>query len=151
RPLDRRDGTEMRLRPRVSTLVCTGLAVTLAVLLAVAMLLGRSGEPAGRTVVTVRLWDEQVAAAYRESFAAFTREHPDIEVRVNVVAYSSYFNSLRTDVAGGSADDIFWVSNAYLSGYADSDRLMPIDSSTAWDHSVVNQFTRNGVLWAVPQ
>ena len=27
--------------------------------------------PAGKAVVTVRLWDEQVAAAYRESFAAF--------------------------------------------------------------------------------
>src|SRR5262249_31792856 len=39
----------------------------------------------------------------------------------------------------------------YLAGYADSDRLMPIDSSTAWDRSVVNQFTRNGTLWAVPQ
>ena len=116
----------MSFRPRVSTLVFGGLALTLAVLLVVAMLLGRSDEPGGRTVVTVRLWDEQVAAAYRESFAAFTREHPDIEVRVNVVAYSSYFDTLRTDVAGGGADDIFWLSNAYFSGYADSGRLTNI-------------------------
>ena len=43
-----------------------------------------------------------------------------------MVSYSSYFNTLRTDVAGGSADDIFWVSNAYLAGYADSGRLMDI-------------------------
>jgi multiple sugar transport system substrate-binding protein len=147
----------MSFRPRVSTLVFGGLAFTLAVLLIVAMLLGRSDEPGGRTVVTVRLWDEQVAAAYRESFAAFTREHPDIEVRVNVVAYSSYFDTLRTDVAGGGADDIFWLSNAYFSGYADSGRLMNIaetlgaTASQAWERSVVNQFTRNGVLWAVPQ
>ena len=76
--------------------------------------------------MTVRLWDEQVAAAYRESFAEFTREHPDIEVRVNVVAYSTYFDTLRTDVAGGGADDIFWLSNAYFAGYADSGRLMNI-------------------------
>jgi multiple sugar transport system substrate-binding protein len=123
----------------------------MAVLLVVAMLLGRSDERGGRTVVTMRLWDEQVAAAYRESFAEFTREHPDIEVRVNVVAYSSYFDTLRTDVAGGSADDIFWLSNAYLAGYADSGRLMRIDRSPAWEPSVVDQFTRNGVLWAVPQ
>ena len=107
--------------------------------------------------MTVRLWDEQVAAAYRESFAEFTREHPGIEVRVNVVAYSSYFDTLRTDVAGGGADDIFWLSNAYFSGYADSGRLMNIaetlgaNASRAWERSVVNQFTRNGVLWAVPQ
>ena len=85
--------------------------------------------PANRTaqdVVTVRLWAEQVAAAYRESFDEFTRSHPDIEVRINMVAYSTYFDTLRTDVAGGSADDIFWLSNAYLAGYADSGRLMDI-------------------------
>ena len=129
----------MSFRPRVSTLVFAGLALTLAVLLVAAMVLARSDEPSGRTVVTVRLWDEQVAAAYRESFAAFTREHPDIEVRVNVVAYSSYFDALRTDVAGGGADDIFWLSNAYLSGYADSGRLVNIaeklgpNASAAWE------------------
>ncbi|MDT5058032.1 MAG: multiple sugar transport system substrate-binding protein, partial [Mycobacterium sp.] len=147
----------MSFRPRVSTIVAVAVATTMAVLLVAAMLLGRSGEPSGRTVVRVRLWDEKVAASYRESFAEFTREHPDIEVRVNVVAYSSYFDTLRTDVAGGGADDIFWLSNAYFTGYADSGRLTNIaetlgtDALAAWERSVVNQFTRNGVLWAVPQ
>ena len=121
------------------------------------MLLGRTGESGGRTVVTVRLWDEQVAAAYRTSFDEFTREHPDIEVRVNVVAYTSYFDTLRTDVAGGGADDVFWLSNAYFAGYADNGRLLDIgaDARTgaarAWEPSVVDQFTRNGKLWGVPQ
>ena len=108
-------------------------------------------------MVTVRLWDEQVASAYRQSFAAFTRAHPDIEVRTDMVAYSTYFNTLRTDVAGGSADDIFWISDAYLAGYADSGRLMDIGktlgagAASTWEPSVVQQFTRGGVLWAVPQ
>ena len=74
----------------------------------------------------MRLWDEQVAAAYRESFDEFTRLHPDIDVRVNVVPYATYFDTLRTDAAGGSADDIFWLSNAYFAGYADSGRLMDV-------------------------
>ena len=147
----------MSIRPRRSTLAAAGLAATMAVLLVAAVLLGRSAEPSGRTVVTVRLWDEQVATAYRESFDEFTREHPDIEVRVNVVAYSTYFDTLRTDVAGGSADDIFWLSNAYFAGYADGGRLMDIaetlgpNASAAWEQSVVNQFTRDGLLWGVPQ
>ena len=143
--------------PKVSTLFFAGLAAVFAVLLVAASLLGRSAEPGGRTVVTVRLWDEAVAAAYRASFDEFTREHPDIEVRLNVVAYSSYFDTLRTDVAGGGADDVFWLSNAYYAGYADNAKLLDIGqtlgpgASRAWDRNVVNQFTRDGTLWGVPQ
>jgi multiple sugar transport system substrate-binding protein len=148
----------MSLRPRFSTLFTLGLVLIAALLAATAVLLDVTAEPpSGKTVVTVRLWDEQVAAAYRQSFAAFTTAHPDIEVHTHVVSYSSYFNTLRTDVAGGSADDIFWISNAYLAGYADSGRLMDIGktlgagAASAWEPSVVEQFTRNRTLWAVPQ
>ena len=141
---------------KFSTRFVIALAATMAVLLVAAVLMGRT-QDTGKTVVTVRLWDAQVAAAYRSSFAEFTRRHPDIEVRVDVVAYASYFDSLRTDVAGGGADDIFWLSNAYLAAYADTGRLLDIGkllgegTSDAWDRSVNQQFTRDGTLWAVPQ
>jgi multiple sugar transport system substrate-binding protein len=148
----------MSFRPRFSTLFALGLMLVAALLAATAVLLDVTARPpGGKTVVTVRLWDEQVAAAYRQSFAAFTRRHPDIEVHTHVVSYSTYFNTLRTDVAGGSADDIFWISSAYLAGYADSGRLMDIGKSlgagaaSAWEPSVVDQFTRGRTLWAVPQ
>lgn len=138
---------------RFSTLIAVALLLVAALLAATALLLDRSAEPhRGKTIVTLRLWDEQVAAAYRESLVAFSRLHPDIEVRTNVVAYSTYFNTLRTDVAGGSADDIFWLSNAYLAAYADNSRLMNIQAAKEdWEPSAVQQFTRGGVLWGVPQ
>ncbi|MCV7382577.1 ABC transporter substrate-binding protein [Mycolicibacter longobardus] len=141
-------------RPRFSTLFAIAVVVVATLLGIAAVLLDDAStrSAGGRTVVTVRLWDEQVAAAYRQSFAAFHRAHPDIEVRVNVVAYGTYFDTLRTDVAGGGADDIFWLSDAYLAGYADSGRLMKIDARGAdWEPSVVTQFTRGGTLWGVPQ
>jgi multiple sugar transport system substrate-binding protein len=145
-------------RLRFSTLFAIGWVLIAASLVAAEMLLNVTAMPPnGKTVVTVRLWDQQVAKAYRQSFAAFTRTHPNIEVQTHVVSYSTYFNTLRTDVAGGSADDIFWISNAYLDGYADSGRLMDIGKTFAqgvasdWEPSVVEQFTRNGGLWAVPQ
>lgn len=139
-------------RLRISTLVAVAVVLMAALLATTAVLLDLSATPrGGKTVVTVRLWDEQVATAYQESFAAFTRAHPEIEVRTNVVAYSTYFDTLRTDVAGGSADDIFWLSNAYLAAYADSGRLMHIDVAADWEPAVVEQFTRDGVLWGVPQ
>jgi multiple sugar transport system substrate-binding protein len=147
----------MIARPKFSTTVVIALLAVAALLIAAAVVIGRDTEPRGRTVVTVRLWDQQVAAAYRRSFDEFTRRHPAIEVRVNVVAYASYFDALRADVAGGSADDIFWISNAYFAPYADSGRLVDItntmgpQAAARWEPSVVEQFTRRGTLWGVPQ
>jgi len=146
-------------RPRFSTLAAGALALVAVLLGTTAVLMNYSGgEPrGGKIIVTVRVWAEPVAKAYRESFDAFTRTHPTIEVRTNVVAYSTYFNTLRTDAAGGSADDIFWMSNAYLAAYADSGRLLDIgktlgsSAAAGWEQAVVEQFTRSGVLWGVPQ
>lgn len=146
--------SELRFSTRavLAWLLAAALLVSAAVLLDVT-----ARPPSGKTVVTVRLWDQQVAKAYRLSFAAFMKMHPTIDVQTDVVSYSTYFNTLRTDVAGGSADDIFWLSNAYLAGYADSGRLLDIGAtfgagvSSTWEASVVQQFTRHGTLWGVPQ
>jgi multiple sugar transport system substrate-binding protein len=141
----------MRWRPRFSTTVAAALAAVMLVLAGLAAVLGRTADPSGRTVVTVRLWDEQVAAAYRESFAALARIRPDIDVRINVVSYASYFDTLRTDVAGGGADDVFWINNSHFAEYADNNRLIAIAPDPDWEPSVVGQFTRGGTLWGVPQ
>jgi len=141
----------MITRPRTSTMMLAAVVALALVLTGAVVVLGRSADPAGRTVVTVRLWDQQVAAAYQDSFAEFSRTHPEIEVRTNLVAYGSYFDTLRTDVAGGGADDIFWINNSHFAEYADNGRLMPIVPSPDWEPSVVGQFTRGGALWGVPQ
>src|SRR5437588_3221563 len=148
----------MTTRPRSSTLVAGAVALVAVILAATAMLLNYSGESHGsKIVVTVRVWGDQIGTAYRQSFEAFTRSHPNIQVHLNLVAYSTYFDTLRTDVAGGSADDIFWLSNAYLAAYADSGRLLDVGkmlgpgAAADWDRAVVDQFTRGGVLWGVPQ
>jgi multiple sugar transport system substrate-binding protein len=145
-------------RPRFSTLIAGALGLVAVLLAVIAVLLNYSGEPHGnKIVVRVRVWGAPIAAAYRESFAAFNRAHPNIEVRLNLVSYATYFDTLRTDVAGGSADDIFWLSNAYLAAYADNGRLLDINKTlkpeeiSEWEPAVVDQFTRGGALWGVPQ
>jgi multiple sugar transport system substrate-binding protein len=118
---------------------------------------GDASASGDKTTVTVRLWDDQVADAYEQSFAAFEAKNPDISVDVTVVPWADYWTKLRTDVAGKSADDIFWVNNSYYADYADNGNLLNIDktfgadASKAWQPSVVDQFTRDGVLWGVPQ
>jgi multiple sugar transport system substrate-binding protein len=134
------------------------LVLVAALLSTTAVLMDEWAGPHGsKTIVTVRLWDKLVAEAYRQSFATFALAHPDIEVRTDLVTWNSYFHTLRTDVAAGEADDIFWLDSAHFAEYADSGRLMDIgrtlgpDAASAWKPTVVEQYTRGGVLWGVPQ
>jgi multiple sugar transport system substrate-binding protein len=127
------------------------------VVAALLLLAGCSLTPAddtgpGTTTVTFRLWDDQVAKAYRESFAAFHQRHPDISVAVQVVPWADYWTKLPTDVAAGTAADIFWTNTSNFGLYADSDQLLPVSGdASAWNRAVVDLYTRNGKLWGVPQ
>ncbi len=109
------------------------------------------------TTVTFRLWDETVAAAYEDSFDAFEDANPGINVDVSVVGWADYWTKLRTDVAGKTMDDLFWVNNSYFGAYADSGNLVDVGSlfdaeaTDGWEASVVQQFTRDDTLWGVPQ
>jgi multiple sugar transport system substrate-binding protein len=148
----------MSRRPSFSTLVALVMVLVAALLSTMAVLMDVWATPrSSKTIVTVRLWDRQVAAAYRQSFAVFTRAHPDIEVRTNFMTWRTYFDTLRTDVAAGNADDIFLLDDAHFAGYADNGRLMDIGrilgpgAASAWKPAVVEEFTRGGVLWGVPQ
>lgn len=138
-------------RPRFSTMLAVATALVFAALLVVAVGLGREVSPTGKTVLTLRLWDQQVAAAYRESLDAFSTANPDIEVRIVTASYASYFDTLRTDVAGGGADDVFWLNSTNLAGYADNGRLLAVEPQPGWEQTVIGQFTRGGTLWGVPQ
>ncbi|WP_406273435.1 sugar ABC transporter substrate-binding protein [Nocardia sp. NBC_00881] len=140
---------------RTSTRGVLAVALTAALLVAAALWLGRVDDGSGRTVVGLRIWDENFVPVYRASLERFQRANPDVEVRITVVPWSSYQQKLRLDVAGGTADDLFWT-NLY-EDYADAGRLIDVgtalgpDATQSWDPSAVAQYTRNGTLWAVPQ
>jgi multiple sugar transport system substrate-binding protein len=136
------------------------LAAAAAVLAAAAALLtgcSSGSSDAGATTLTFRTWDENAAKAYRQSFAALHKQDPDLTVKVDVVPWADYFTKLRTDLAGGSADDLFWINSASFGEYARNGALVDIDTAlgskakSAWASSVVEQFTQDGKLWGVPQ
>jgi multiple sugar transport system substrate-binding protein len=142
-----------------STILAAGAAAVLLVITGVVAALSSGGTDSSSdaTTVTVRLWDEQVAAAYEESFAAFEVDNPDIQVDVEIVPWDDYFEKLRTDVAGDSASDIFWVDGGSYPVYADAGALVNIttafsaEAQAGWAPAVVEQYTRDETLWGVPQ
>jgi multiple sugar transport system substrate-binding protein len=114
-----------------------------------------SKDAGGKTTVTVRLWDEQVAKAYEASFAEFTKQNPDITVKLNLVPYADYFTKLPLDVSSGDIDDVFWLNSSPFGALADSGALMNIDQvlsdeKSGWVQAAVDQYTRNGTMWGVP-
>ena len=109
----------------------------------------------GRTTVTVRLWDDQVAKAYQASFDAFSKSNPGIVVKINLVPFADYFTKLPLDISSGDIDDIFWLNSSPFGALADSGALMDIDQALpdekgGWVEAAVSQYTRNGVMWGVP-
>lgn len=106
--------------------------------------------------VTVRMWDEQWQKVYDASFAEFHKQNPSITVKTVVVPWNDYFTKLRTDVGGGNAEDIFMMNGSYLQPYVTSGSLLEIgadfDAQKAdWLPAAVEQYTRDGKLWGVPQ
>jgi len=116
-----------------------------------------SGASQENAELVFRTWDENAAKAYQQTFAKFTAANPGITVKTEVVAWADYFTKLRTDVAGGSAPDVFWLNNSNLAAYARNGNLVDInatlgaEASAAWVPSVVKQFTVDDKLWGVPQ
>lgn len=116
---------------------------------------GGDGEASGK--ITLRVWDENAAAAYEPSIAKFEEKYPDIDVEINVVPWDTYFTSLRNEVGSGQGDDLFWLNGANINDYVESGHLVNIsetfDQATidSWDKAIVDQYTRNDALWGVPQ
>jgi multiple sugar transport system substrate-binding protein len=144
--------------PKRSTIIAASAAAAVLVIAGIATALTiPATNSAAQTTVTVRIWDDQVAKAYQESFTAFEKTNPDIKVKLSVIPWADYWEKLRTDVAGKSIDDIFWVDGGNYPAYADAGALLNIDktlgtdASAKWAPSVVRQYTRDGVLWGVPQ
>lgn len=145
-----------------STVIAIVAAAAIVVVggIGAAVAIGGNNSPSNtvkKETVTMRLWDEQVAKSYKESFAEFHKENPNISVKVDVVPWADYFTKLRTDIAGGTIDDIFWVNSGNFEDYAKNGNLLNItktfgaDVQKAWQKSAVKQYTEDGTLWGVPQ
>lgn len=136
--------------------VFTAAALTALVAGANGCSVGGGGSSSGDTTVTFRLWDEQVAKAYQDSFAEFEKQNAGIKVTVEVVPWADYFTKLPTDIAAGTAADIYWTNTSNFGLYADNHQLLSIDDALGadkqnWTPSVVSLYTRKGTLWGVPQ
>lgn len=73
-----------------------------------AALCGAAG--AGTLVINANTSDPAPRAAWEAALARFQREHPDVQVRLNVYDHESYKKSIRNWLTGVPPDVVFWFA-----------------------------------------
>src|SRR5687768_3077925 len=68
--------------------------------------------PTGTVEISYGLWDQNQLAAHEQIIAAFEAQNPNIKVTPEVVPWGDYWTKLQTAVAGGAANDVFWMNRS---------------------------------------
>ncbi|MFB3894411.1 MAG: sugar ABC transporter substrate-binding protein [Phycisphaerae bacterium] len=81
----------------------------------------------GKVMLTYTRWgDPAEMESTRELIAEFERQNPDIEVRVDVVSWGQYWQKMKTATVTGSAQDVWFMSPAFVEEYASAGHLLDL-------------------------
>ena len=83
---------------------------------------------------------------------AFEQENPDITVEVTTLPYADYGTALQTDLAAGTASDVFDIEYANYAQYQANGVLaeLPVEDPDAYRQSVLEAYQTDGVQYALP-
>lgn len=113
----------------------------------------------GRARIGYAVWDKDQVPAMQAVIAEFTKEHPDVEVTVQLTPYTSYWTRLQTSITGGGAADVFWMNAPNIKKFARYGTLLPIgdrlrkDGITLAEHprNLVELYQYDGQQYGVPK
>ncbi|MFC8191610.1 ABC transporter substrate-binding protein [Cellulomonas sp. NPDC057328] len=107
-----------------------GLTAAAAVLALTAACTGGSTEASddGATVLRFTWWgDTSRADRYEEAVALFEDEYPGVDVRTGFASWGDYWTARSTEAAAGGLPDVLQMDLAYLTEYASTGRIAPLD------------------------
>ena len=101
--------------------------MTAAVLL-IALLLSLAGCGAsdGKTHLTFQIWDTAQRKGMEQMCDAYTAQHPDVVIDVQVVSWNEYWTKLEAAAESNTMPDIFWMHTNQLLYYADFGMLADV-------------------------
>lgn len=150
-----------RQGPRRRPLRAAAVAVTALALALVTACSGSSGtrQQSGPVTLTYGLWDQTQEPAMKQIISDFHKLHPDINVRVQLTPWDSYWTKLQTAATGGSAPDVFWMTIDSFQLYASGGVLAPLDEQISRDHvdmghyvkAVTDGYRWNGHYYGIPK
>ncbi len=91
---------------------------------------GPSGED-GSAALRVYWWGAELRAGLtQEVLDLYTADHPDLEIKPEYSEWSSYWDKLATQTAGGAAPDIIQMDEAYIDSYGSQGSLLDLESAS---------------------
>ncbi len=84
--------------------------------------------------------------------AAFEKENDDIKVEVKTLPYDDYGTALQTDLAAGTASDVFDIEYANYAAYQANGVLAPLEVTApeAYRESLLDAYSTDGKAYALP-
>lgn len=93
------------------------IAAALALVLLCAM--AGCGTSDGKTHLTFQIWDIAQRDGMQAMCDAYTAQHPDVEIEVQVTSWSEYWTKLEAAGESNTMPDIFWMHTDQILYYAD--------------------------------
>jgi multiple sugar transport system substrate-binding protein len=134
-------------------------AATAVALVGLAACGGAGGETGGTVELTYGVWEESQVPAMEDIAERFEAANPGITVQIQLTPWDQYWTKLQTAATGGSAPDVFWMTNAYFPSYADGGVLQPLDElvddgdidMADYNDAMAEAYTWDGTVYGVPK
>lgn len=86
------------------------------------------GDNAGGEPVTLKyaLWDDTQQPLYQSCADDFTKENPNIKIEITQNAWGDYWKNLTTEIAAGTAPDVFTNHVAYYPQFVENEQIMDL-------------------------
>ncbi len=113
---------------------------------------GSAGDSGGNSKVELQywMWDDTQVPAYQQCATQFTKANPNITIKISQAAWGQYWTNLTTQIAAGSAPDV-WVDQAsYYPQFVKDKQIVDIQPFVTKDNIDLTQYVdQMADLWKV--
>jgi len=97
----------------------------LSAVIVLAVLAGGCGKKSadGKTHLTFQIWDVNQRAGMQAVCDAYTAQHPDVVIEVQVTSWGEYWTKLEATAISNQMPDIFWMHTNEILKYADYGKI----------------------------
>jgi multiple sugar transport system substrate-binding protein len=96
--------------------------------------------PNANTTLSYWLWDDNQTASYQQCADAFHAANPNITVKITQTAWGQYWQNLTTQLASGSAPDVWTDHVSYYPQFVTSNQILDLQPFVAKDKIDLSQY-----------